>query len=76
MPPSKKNLRVFGDFLVNDGCIGCVICAEIAPDNFRFNHEQGCGTISKQPDTDKETCLCAEAKEICPASAIEVVDEP
>ena len=61
---------------MNDLCIGCVICVEIAPDNFRFNHEQGCVTIDKQPDTDKEKCLCAEAKDICPASAIEVVDEP
>jgi len=76
MQPIKNNIGVFGGFSVNDGCIGCVICAEIAPDNFRFNHEQGCGYIGKQPDTDKEACLCVEAKDICPASAIEVADEP
>jgi len=75
MPHIKKNMGVSGEFSVNDSCIGCVICAEIAPDNFKFNHEQGCGTIGKQPDTDKEACLCVEAKDICPVSAIEVTDE-
>jgi len=63
-------------FSVNDDCIGCVICAEIAPNNFRFDHEQGCGYVGKQPNTKKEVCLCIEAKDICPVSAIEVADEP
>jgi ferredoxin len=74
MPLRKENIGVSGEFSVNDDCIGCVICAEIAPDNFRFDHEQGCVAIGKQPDTDTETCLCAEAKDICPTNAIELLD--
>jgi ferredoxin len=57
---------------VNDACIGCAICSEIAPDNFRFNHEQGCEYVCKQPASEKEKRLCVEAMDICPVNAIGV----
>ncbi len=74
METSKTEIS--GKYYVNDACIGCAICSEIAPDNFRFNHEQGCGYVGKQPDTEKEACFCVEAKDICPVNAIEVAGEP
>lgn len=67
--------EISGKYYVNDNCIGCAICSEIAPDNFRFNHEQGCEYVCKQPATEKEEHLCVEAMEICPVSAIEVAGE-
>ena len=69
------NIGVSGKYFVNDGCIGCTICSEIAPDNFRFDHEQGCDYVCKQPDTENEECLCDEAMDICPVNAIEVAVE-
>jgi len=64
--------EISGKYYVNDACIGCAICSEIAPDNFRFDHEQGCEYICKQPGTEKEERLCVEAMDICPVSAIVV----
>jgi ferredoxin len=72
----KKKTGVFGVYSVNDDCIGCAICSEIAKDNFRFNHEEGCSTVDKQPNTEKEASLCIEVKDICPVDAIEVAGEP
>ncbi|MGD8266615.1 MAG: ferredoxin [Desulfobacterales bacterium] len=69
------NTDVSGKYYVNDACIGCNICAEIAPQNFRFNHEQGCDYVCKQPDTEEEEHLCEEAMDICPVNAIEVAGE-
>jgi ferredoxin len=57
---------------VNGGCIGCTICSEIAPENFRFDHERGCDYVCKQPETEKEESLCVEAMDICPVGAIEI----
>lgn len=67
--------EISGKYYVNDACIGCAICSEIAPNNFRFDHEQGCEYVCKQPDTEKEERLCVEAMDICPVSAIEVAGE-
>jgi len=66
---------VSGKYHVNDDCIGCAICSEIAPDNFRFNHEKGYDYVCKQPVTEKEERLCVEAMDICPVNAIEVAGE-
>ena len=57
---------------MNDACIGCAICSEIAPDNFRFNHETGCVTVTKQPGTEKEARLCVEVMDVCPVNAVGV----
>ncbi|MBT8372036.1 MAG: ferredoxin [Deltaproteobacteria bacterium] len=70
-----RKTEISGTYMVNDTCIGCAICSEIAPDNFRFNHEQGCEYVCKQPGTEKEVCLCVEAMDICPVNAIEVAGE-
>jgi ferredoxin len=71
----EVNTDVSGKYSVNDGCIGCAICSEIAPNNFRFDHEQGCGHVCKQPDTVKEERRCVEAMDVCPVSAIEVAGD-
>jgi len=62
--------EISGTYYVKDTCIGCVICSEIAPHNFRFDHEQGCEYVCKQPDTEKEARRCVEAMDICPVNAI------
>jgi ferredoxin len=59
-----------GKYHVDERCIGCAICSEIAPRNFRFDHEQGYDYVYKQPDNQVEENLCAEAMDICPVNAI------
>ncbi len=71
----KMKTDVSGKYCVTDGCIGCNICSEIAPENFRFNHDQGCVYVCKQPETEKEEHLCDEAMDICPVNAIEVAGD-
>jgi ferredoxin len=62
--------NVPGKYQVDERCIGCAICSEIAPHNFCCDHEQGYVYVSKQPGNDKEESLCVEAKDICPVNAI------
>ena len=62
--------NVPGKYYVNTRCIGCSICAEIAPSNFASNLEAGYEYVYKQPGSNDEDQLCREAMEICPVDAI------
>ena len=62
--------NVPGAYLVDEQCIGCFICAEIAPHNFCTNHEEGCDYVFKQPQSLEEEQMCAEAMTVCPVNAI------
>lgn len=62
--------NVPGNYYVSTLCIGCSICPEIAPANFRSNLEEGYEYVCKQPTTAQEEDLCCEAMEICPVDAI------
>ena len=70
-----RKSEISGKYTVNDACIGCAICSEIAPENFRFNHEQECEYVCKQPGTEEEVCLCVVVIYICPVNYIEVAGE-
>lgn len=59
-----------GAYAVNDRCINCSLCSEIAPQIFATNHDEGYEYVKKQPETEKEFALVAEAADICPADAI------
>lgn len=71
---ADKNLKfkqnVPGKFYVDQECIDCNLCSEIAPDNFVRNEEDGHDYVYKQPENDSETELCNEALESCPVEAI------
>jgi ferredoxin len=62
--------NVPGRFYVDDGCIGCGLCPEIAPANFRSNLKEGYEWVCKQPASREEERLCLEAIDLCPVSAI------
>jgi len=64
-----------GKYYVAKVCIGCMICAEIAPENFSENaiddnHDTVICYVCKQPENSSEDSLCGEAMDICPANAI------
>lgn len=60
-------------FHVNDSCIGCGLCASTCPEVFQLTDEN----VAKAGDAETAAELEAdalEAKDNCPASAIEVVE--
>lgn len=58
-------------YRVAQRCIGCCICSEIAPLNFRTDHEDGYANVCKHPHGTEEIELCTEAMDVCPVGAIE-----
>jgi ferredoxin len=66
----KIAASVPGRYYVDESCIGCAICSEIAPANFCMDHEEGIEYVGKQPTDLTEEHLCADAMDTCPADAI------
>jgi len=62
--------NVRGKYYVDEECIDCNLCSEIAPDNFMVNEEKGHDFVYKQPENENEEELCEEAMEACPVEAI------
>lgn len=59
-----------GRYYVTEGCIGCTLCRETAPGQFRTDSEQGHDYVFRQPQRPEEEHLCAEVKKACPVDAI------
>lgn len=62
--------NVPGVFYVDEDCIDCNLCSEIAPDNFRVEDDDEHDYVYKQPTTDEEQKLSLEALQCCPVEAI------
>jgi ferredoxin len=62
--------NVKGKYFVDDQCIDCDLCREEAPENFTRQEEEGYSYVFKQPETEEEEELCAEALKNCPVEAI------
>jgi ferredoxin len=67
---SKNEGNVPGRFYVDTSCIDCDLCRENAPETFRFNQEIGMTIVYRQPETQEEIALAAEAMDACPVEAI------
>lgn len=68
----KENVP--GRFYVAKVCIGCGLCAAIAPACFMENDDMelavGNSYVYRQPETADEEQACLEAMDVCPANAI------
>ena len=62
--------NVPGRFYVDDQCIDCDACRELAPAFFQRNDDRGYSFVHKQPETEDDADLCREALEGCPVEAI------
>lgn len=62
--------NVPGKYYVDQECIDCNLCSEIAPDNFQVEESEGHDFVKKQPTTPQEEALCKESMESCPVEAI------
>ncbi|MDR2668198.1 MAG: ferredoxin [Puniceicoccales bacterium] len=59
-----------GAYYVDDNCIDCDLCREIASDIFKREDSGGYSYVLRQPENEAERQLCREALESCPAGAI------
>ncbi|MEA3451080.1 MAG: ferredoxin [Bacteroidota bacterium] len=57
-------------YKVNDECISCMACVEVAEKNYKMA-DSGFAVVYKQPETEEELKQAEEAMEICPVGAIE-----
>lgn len=62
--------NVGDDFYVDDTCIDCDACRQIAPATFRDAGEQS--VVYRQPETEAETRLALQALVACPTASIGV----
>ena len=67
---AKLPRNVPGAFYVDDQCIDCEVCREIAPAHFRQEPVEGFSYVYRQPTSDAERSLAREALEECPVEAI------
>lgn len=64
----KVTENVDGPFYVDESCIQCGNCADVAPENFTQGEEFY--YVYKQPEDDEELENCQQALEECPVDAI------
>ena len=62
--------NIVGKYFVDEQCIDCDLCREVSPTNFKRNEDGGYSYVYKQPETEEEEVLCAEALGGCPVEAI------
>jgi ferredoxin len=64
----QKNAK--GKFYVDNNCIGCGQCRDLAPDFFIEDPDNGMIYVGKQPTSEGDIKLCQEALQNCPVEAI------
>jgi len=67
---SKYEDNAPGKFYVDEECIDCDLCREIAPTMYHRNDDGGYSFVAKQPEGEEEEELAKEAMEGCPVEAI------
>ncbi|MDR0351711.1 MAG: ferredoxin [Puniceicoccales bacterium] len=65
---NKENCE--GRFYVDDQCIDCDLCRDMAGEYFGRQEMDGYSYVIKQPETEEDIKLCEEAMESCPVEAI------
>jgi len=67
------NLTSVGEFLVNEHCIDCDLCRQIAPETFKRKSAGmgGHSYVARQPNNAFELKKATEALESCPVGAIQ-----
>ena len=57
-------------YYVDENCIACTVCSEVAPDHFRLADTEDHDICYRQPQTPTELECCEMAASECPAEAI------
>ena len=67
---SKYIDNIDGRYYVDQECIDCDLCREVAPTIYKRNDEGGHSFVVKQPDGQVEEDMAKEALDGCPVEAI------
>lgn len=67
---AKFSDNITGKFYVDENCIDCDLCREIAPAFFTRNDDEGHSFVHTQPTSVIDLDLCTEALNDCPVEAI------
>lgn len=59
-----------GRFYVDQGCIVCRVCSELAPDHFRLSADEDHDVVYAQPVGEAAVAACRAALAACPVEAI------
>jgi ferredoxin len=59
-----------GRFYVDETCVDCDACRQVAPDNIALNSEAGYSYFFKQPENEAELDLCLDAVDVCPTESV------
>jgi glyoxylase-like metal-dependent hydrolase (beta-lactamase superfamily II)/ferredoxin len=70
-PAKRLEENVPGDFFVDDSCIDCDACRQIAPETFRDHGDQS--SVFHQPALEGETFKALQALVACPTGSIGTV---
>ncbi len=62
--------NVPGTYYVNDECIACDTCTDIADSFFALTQDYDHAYVCAQPQAKPDEQLCEEALEACPVAAI------
>lgn len=66
----KSPENVPGKYYVDNTCIDCDLCRNIAPKTFTRHDEGGYSVVFKQPETAEEKAQAEEARASCPTETI------
>lgn len=66
----KLPLNVGNGFYVDETCIDCEVCREIAAANFKRDDKSRKSYVYSQPDNPADVAACQAALEECPVEAI------
>ena len=67
---SKYTDNADGKYYVDEECIDCDLCREVAPTIYQRNNEGGHSFVVKQTEGQEEEAIAKEALEKCPVEAI------
>ncbi|MAH81435.1 MAG: ferredoxin [Rickettsiales bacterium] len=62
--------NVKGSYYVNDDCIACDTCVDIACDFFKLTPDYDHAYVYNQPENKDDLKKCNEALDTCPVAAI------
>lgn len=66
----KVAKNVPGKWYVDQNCIGCGVCVEVASDNVEMDENEGLAFVKSQPADEVQEADLEEAAEQCPVEAI------
>jgi ferredoxin len=68
--PLPTRLPLEGCFEIDDTCIDCRLCNDLAPDNFAADLDNDVHYVCKQPESPNELERVLDAFESCPTESI------